>query len=197
MNKLMIFITLLTQAVLFSQTKEKIHKADSLKGYLAERQKKIDSLKKIDFIGKTYRYLDSDYKIKIDKNTFDKIILKKEVTVETYKDSLMLVLIYELKSNEAANIAFHRILFSWKKMSIYIWETEQKTKNTASSLGFKHPYRFFEFLTNSKTDNPKKLEILTILKSKMSQKDIDKIDLKPYNEFLNYAFKNNPERLKK
>lgn len=196
MKTTLIFITLLVQAVLFSQVKNNISKADSLKFFLIEREKKIDSLKKIDFIGRSYKYLDAVYRIKIDKKTFDKIIVNKGITVQNYKDSLMTVLCYELKDNDAGNIAFHRILFSWKKMSLYLWESEQKTKQVAAGLGFKHPYRFYEFLTGSET-SPQKIEILTVLKAKLEEKAGVKTALKPYNEFLNTAFKHNPDRLKK
>ncbi|AWG24271.1 hypothetical protein [Flavobacterium kingsejongi] len=194
----LIIITLLVQAVLYSQNEQKpnIQRTDSLQIFLNAKQKKIDSLKTIDFVNRKYQYLDADFKIKIDKNTFNKILLKNAPNIKSYKDSLMVVLYYELGDNDAVNIAFHRILFNWKKMSYYIWESEQTTKQLGESFGFKHPHNFFEFLKDNNNENSKKIEFLTQLQLNLQNKKLDKVGLKPFNEFLNYAFKHNPNRIK-
>ena len=192
MKILIVFITLLVQAVLFSQEKDIKYDA----AFLKEKDLKISKLIKIDYINKSYKYLDSNFKIKISKNQFDKLFLHEQQQTRTYKDSLMIVLYAELGDNDAVNIAFHRILFSWKQLSFYIWENESNTKQLAESFGFKHPYSFFEFIGNPTNDNANKIEILKKMQTKISEKKIDTISLKPYNKFLDYAFKFNPERLK-
>jgi len=198
MKMLIIVITLLVQAVLYSQNKqrENIKVTDSIHFFLNAKTKKIDSLKAIDYFNRKYKYLDTNFNIKIDKKKFDELVLKNSIIVKTYKDSLMVVLLQELGDNDAVNIAFHRILFNWKKMSFYIWENEQTTKELAESFGFKHPYSFFIFMKDDNNGNPKKIEFLNQLQIKLLNEKLDKVGLKPYNEFLNYCFKHNTERIK-
>jgi len=196
MRNSFVVITLLVQAVLFAQHKQKTDKADSLQIFLKEKQRKIDSLKKLNFIDMNYEYLDSNFKIKIDKKKFKKIIYEEPRVVENYKDSLMAILYYELKDYDAVNIAFHRILFKWEKLGFYIWESTEDTKEIGKQLGFKHPYRFYKFLKDTDVENSKKTELLIRLKSKLIKKINDTIDIKPYDKFLKYAFRHNPERIK-
>jgi hypothetical protein len=198
MKNLLLFITLLVQAVLYSQNGKinSTYKTDSLQFILNAKQKRIDSLRKIDFINFKYKYLDADYKIKIDKNTFEKITLENSPNIKSYKDSLMTVLHYELGDNNAVNIAFHRILFNWKKMSYYIWETEQRAKEIGESFGFKHPYNFLEFLKNEGSENSKKIEFLNQLKTKVLDNKFDELGLNTFEKFLYYSFKHNPDRIR-
>ena len=75
MNKKLYIITLLVQVMLFSQNIDKTsNHNDTIDNFLKKKELKIDSLKKIDFMNMEYKFLDSDFNIKIKKNEFEKLI---------------------------------------------------------------------------------------------------------------------------
>ena len=165
--------------------------------YLKQRKIKVDSLKKIDYLSKVYSYIDSDFNIKISKKKFDEIASRSEKKIKNHNDSLMIVLYEELKDNEAVNIAFHRILFSWEKLSLYIWENAQDAKLISERFGFKHPYRFYEFLRDKDIASQEKEDFLINLNRKVAEKIPNVVEILPIDKFLNYTFFNNPERLRR
>jgi hypothetical protein len=197
MNKIFYLIILLVQAVLFSQNIDKTsNENDTLENFLKRKELKIDSLKKIDFMNMKYKFLDSDFNIRIEKNEFKKVISNEYVELMNYNDSLMTILQHELGDNDAVNIAFHRILFSWKKLGYYIWEDEITAKEVAKSFCFDHPYLFLKYLKNENIVNSKKTRFLNELKFKMKEENIETNDTILYHALLKQAFRKNPERIK-
>ncbi|PQJ80009.1 hypothetical protein BTO18_12880 [Polaribacter porphyrae] len=182
-------------AVSFSQTKK--NRADLLKAR-AKSKKEIDSFVKIDFLKKKYQYLDSNFKIKIDSTTFNKAVKKYNYypkRIKTYRDSLSVILTYELKSFHGSRIAGSRITYQWKKIGYYIWENELTAKKLGNELGFTKPYRFYEFLIDDAKRDAKKRAILTTLKNKLPLAVKDTIDIFPNKRFLKFTFKTSPQRI--
>lgn len=164
---------------------------------LREKDAKIDSLVKIDFLSYKYKYLDKNFKITIPKEVYEKTILEYKFYTErirTYKDSIIVVLAAELKDEDASRIASLRINYSWKRLSYYLWMKEDEVLELAKKLNVKMPYRLKELF--EKNDPKVKSEILNLkdkLYLKLGNEDIKKMS---GNELLNFAFKHNPEIIK-
>jgi hypothetical protein len=186
---------LLFQVALFSQNANDNNLNDHKSKF--DRYKKIDSLINVDFLDYEYKHLDKDFQIHISSNDFNKLVEFNQTEVKTYKDSLMIVLIDEFDHNYAAvNISFHRILFDWKKLSYYLWETETKVKTLGSKSGFSHPYRFFKYLKDDKITDKKRLDILKYIRSKVTKSIGRELISDNAHDLLNVAFKENPQRIK-
>jgi hypothetical protein len=182
--------------MLFSQNIDKTsNHNDTIDNFLKKKELKIDSLKKIDFMNMEYKFLDSDFNIKIKKNEFKKIVSNKYVELNNYNDSLMTILQYELGDNDAVNIAFHRILFSWKKLGYYIWEDEFKAKKVAKIFCFNHPYLFLKYLKDVNIVNSRKTKLINEIRSKMKKEGVKIYDSISYDILLKQAFRKNPERI--
>ncbi len=171
-------------------------KMDSLKFTDKQIMKEIDSFMKIDFLDKKYKYLDESFKINIDSISFEKINNNPRRSVLNYNDSIKVILRHNLGYGHKYRIASNRILFKWKKLAYYIWQTENSTKLLGNSLGFRHPYRFYEYLMDENINTPEKLKILEKLKCEIKPFLTEDIDIKPYKPFLNKSFKLNPKRIK-
>ncbi|WP_157594937.1 hypothetical protein [Psychroflexus tropicus] len=190
-------MTLLVQVMSYSQIKkeENILISDSIRRYIIKNKAKIDSLKKINYINRKYEYLDSTFKITISSNKFQTIIDKRIKEVKNYNDSLMVVLLYELKDDNAVNIAFHRILYSWEKVGFHIWETPENAKKISNGFGINHPYEFMNYLYDEKKDILKDF-FLMMLTDKLKaylKTDTFTFDNK---QLLKTLYKNNPRRIK-
>lgn len=190
-------MTLCLCTVSFSQVKK--WDKNELEAIRKKSKKEIDSFIKIDFLTKKYQFLDKDFKINIDSSTFNKAVKKYNYYPEritSYRDSLSVVLTYELQSFHGSRIAGSRITYQWKKIGYYIWENEQNSKNIGISFGFKNPYRFYEFLIDNTIEDKRKTQLLKQLKVRISKLIKDSISIKPNKKFLKFAFKNNPQRKK-
>ena len=173
----------------------RLKKLDSIESVARKDQKERDSFIPLNLIDRPYKYLDDDFNIIIDSVAFKKVINYNPYgKVETYKDSLMRILIYELKSTSGGGIAFHRILYKWEKLGFYIWKSEKETKSIANDFGFKHPYRFYKYLKNEHIHTEEKYQLLNEIKAEIRKVDTAVIEIKPYEKFLRYAFKINPKR---
>lgn len=191
----MLIMTLHFFAVSYSQQK-KLKNKEEINLLISSHKKENDSLNKLNFLDIKYQYLDKNFKIRISHLDFSSINVDNRITTN-YKDSLMVVLKHELKNDNAAGKAFHRILYKWEKVGFYIWKTEEQAKALGNSLGFNHPYRFYEYLMDKSISTQKKLNILKEVKLKLEEKHKNKsYNIKPYKTFLNEAFKLNPDRIK-
>lgn len=161
---------------------------------LREKDAKIDSLIKIDFLSYKYKYLDENFKITIPKEVYEKTILEYKYypeRIKTHKDSIIVVLMAEFKDEDASRIASLRINYSWKRLSYYLWMQEDEVLELAKKLNVKMPYRLKELF--EKNDPKVKSEILQ-LKDKLYLKlGMEEIKKMSGNELLNFAFKHNPE----
>lgn len=186
---------LLFQVALFSQNTNDNNLDNNKRKY--DRYKKIDSLTNVNFLDYEYKHLDKDFHIHISSDDFNKLVEFNKAEVKTYKDSLMIVLIDEFDNNYAAvNISFHRILFDWKKLSYYLWETETKVKTLVSKSGFSHPYRFFKYLKDDDITDKKRLDILRYIRLKVTKSIGRELKSDNVHDLLNVAFKENPQRIK-
>jgi len=161
---------------------------------LREKDAKIDSLIKIDFLSYKYKYLDENFKITIPKEVYEKTFLEYKFypeSIKTHKDSIIVVLMAEFKDEDASRIASLRINYSWKRLSYYLWMQEDEVLELAKKLNVKMPYRLKELF--EKNDPKVKSEILQ-LKDKLYLKlEMEEIKKMSGNELLNFAFKHNPE----
>lgn len=189
---LMLYFTI---ASFFSQTVND-KKIDRI-NYLKNRRKKIDSLKKIDFLSKEYKYLNKNFSINIDSITFNKGVKDFKFISERinkYSDSLGVVLMIEMKDWNALRIAEFRITYQWKKIGYYIWESEENSKKLGENLGFTHPYRFYEYLYNESINSEFKLDLVKKLKKRLETKLNTAIKTNSYKEFFNLTFKESEQR---
>ncbi|MBZ4034968.1 hypothetical protein K6T82_09325 [Flavobacterium sp. 17A] len=161
---------------------------------MREKDLKIDSLIKIDFLAYKYKYLDENFKIKIPKEVYEKAFVDYKFIperIKTYKDSLGVVLMAEFKDWDAERIASFRINYSWKRLSYYLWMKENEVLELAKKLNVKMPYRLKELFEKN---DPKVQSELQNLRDKIYLKtaaqDIFKLSTK---DLLNYAFKHNSE----
>ncbi|URM35449.1 hypothetical protein [Flavobacterium anhuiense] len=160
---------------------------------LIYKDNEIDSLIQLDFLDKKYQYLDKNFKIIIDSLKFNKINSEK-LSTNTYKDSLAIILKYELKNDAAVNIAFHRIVYSWKRVGVSIWEDEVNAKKIAYEFGFNHPYRFIKYLRDNNKYDTKKNIFLENLKNKIEKTTGKDLSSSNSLQILDIAFKENPIR---
>ncbi|MFB9080811.1 hypothetical protein ACFFLS_21950 [Flavobacterium procerum] len=187
MKSLYILITiLLCSGSVFSQ--------EQIQQILQEKNKKNDSLVKIDFLGYKYKYLDENFKINIPKDIYEKTFTDYKFIpgrIKNYRDSLGVVLIAEFKDNDAARIAGLRINYTWKRVGYHTWMSENEILALAKKLNIKMPYRLQELFLNN---DPKVKSEIQNLRDKLFL-ELKKEELKtmPTQELLRYGFKYNPE----
>ena len=166
-------------------------------GFINLTKKDKDSIKQIDFIDKEYTFLDRNFNIQKNKllKRSDENTLQKFRQCENYKDSLRVVLEFDLKNNYAEHLAFHRILKTWQNMSFYIWLTPNKTKQLANKLHIFHPHKFYEFLI-AETEDETREALLNRLYLKLKKELEKEINYSTNKELIYQAFRYNPDRLK-
>lgn len=166
-------------------------------GFSSYTETEKDSLLNIDYINKDYRFLDENFQIKTDElkayqASPDMLKFRENAA---YKDSLRVILKYNLKHDYAVHLAYHRILTPWERTSFYLWKNVDEAQELAKSFGFKHPYLFYEFLI-SEEPHPQKEKVLNNLEAKLKS-SLDQVQaFKTHKELLHFAFKHNPERKK-
>lgn len=155
--------------------------------------KKIDSLLKINYMDREYDYLDEEFKLLLSDTAFSSI--NRELKEgKTYQDSLFIVLKEELCDEDEARIAFHQMLYNWKRLSWYIWESPERSQELASKFGFEHPGRFIFFLRYG-DDNSEKIQFLNALRQKLEAVSLTSLPVGSNEELLNHAFEINPEKI--
>lgn len=166
-------------------------------GFVNYSQAEKDSILKIDFINKDYRFLDKEFKIKTAELKEIEVPTNAPVFRENskYKDSLRAILNYNLNHSYAEHLAYHRILKKWESVGFYIWETPEETKKLAASLKIYHPYLFYEYLISEKS-NSRKNKLLNKLEAMLKSSVDSNQSFQTNKELLYFAFKNNPERRK-
>ncbi|PQJ80013.1 hypothetical protein [Polaribacter porphyrae] len=166
-----------------------------------ERKKlKIDSLSKIDFLSRNYKHLDSNFNISISKELFDTAVEKYKFIrprIRKYRDSLSVVLAYELDDEDASRIAKIRIGYTWLRFAYHIWLSEKECEKIGRNFGFTHPYRFKEFLVDDTNKEKRRLNFIDDLKKRMKKENSYQLDTFPNtNKLLNFALLENPIRKK-
>lgn len=161
---------------------------------MKEKDRKIDSLKKIDFLRYNYKYLDKDFKIKIPKEVYEKTFIDYKFIpgrIRNHRDSLGVVLTAEFKDLDAARIAELRIMYTWQRVGHYTWMSENEVLELAKKLNIKMPYGLQELFL--KNDPKVKSQIQNLRDKLYLELKKEEIKTMPVNQLLNYGFKYNPE----
>lgn len=162
--------------------------------------KKRDSLIKLNFIDREYKYLDNDFNIiGLDSVAFQNSILKYKFSFRHLpelrkQDSVKVALMTEFEDWEHTRLAALRINFNWTRLSYYLWLSPAESKIASSEFGFNHPYRFYKFLKDSTIVTRQKTSFFNSLLKKMNQREIFLDDDFSYNQILNKALVENPIR---
>ncbi|WP_326983170.1 hypothetical protein VUJ46_01070 [Chryseobacterium sp. MYb264] len=163
------------------------------------KQIKVDSLIQIDYLAYSFKYLNKDFKILIDNNSFNKSLKENhyiEERIKNYSDSLGVVLMYELNDWDATRIAKQQITFSWKRLGYYLHRSDRDLKNLNIKYEYKHPYLMFRhFKSNDEESEFKKAEINRIKNILVTdfKQDYNMITKLSNEEILNKSFELNPE----
>ncbi|NOU58670.1 hypothetical protein [Marinifilum caeruleilacunae] len=153
-----------------------------------------------DYLTHEYEHLNKDYKINIPSAKFDSIVTKFRFIperIDSWKDSLGVVLVGEFGNWDQGRIASNRITYSHLKSSYYLWITPEEAKQMAEKRGFKHPYRFYEYFRfhKDKWDDEMK-QFMKDLRDKVA-KASERSNVAELNQrkFLSEALKINPKRI--
>jgi hypothetical protein len=167
---------------------------DDIQRMMYEKDKKIDSLVKIDFIGYKYKYLDENLKIQISKELYEKILIDYNIRperIKKYSDSVRVILNSEFKDDDAFRIAHFRITYSWERVGFHIWKNKDETIEIAKRLNIKHPYRLQELFLNN--DPKVSTEIQNLRTTLFEQFRKEELMMMPAKQLMLFAFSNNPE----
>ena len=160
--------------------------------------KNTDSISKIDFVAKKYKYLDRNFHVKMNANLYKETFEKyKFIERKSYtkNDSITVGLCAEFGSNDYSRIAKIHITYTWIRIGYHLLLSEIETKNIGNKLGFTHPYLFHSFIKNDVEDASVKSIIYDLkIRIKTIQKDAD-IEKMSNKELLNFGLKINPIRI--
>ncbi|GAA3768231.1 hypothetical protein [Flavobacterium ginsengiterrae] len=179
-------ILFLVSSPMFSQ--------DNIQEILHKKEIKIDSLRKIDFIGYKYKYLDENLKIKVSKELFDKMLIEYRfdpVKIKKYSDSVNVILMAEFKDDDAYRFAQLKITYSWERVGLHIWKNKEEVIELAKRLNIKHPYRLQELFLNNDPKVSAEIQNLRITLFEQFRKE--ELMMMPAKQLLPFAFSNNPE----
>jgi hypothetical protein len=122
-----------------------------------------------------------------------------EKRINTYSDSLSVVLMNEFGDWQKNRIAKLRITYKWERVGYHIWENEDFVKELAKNHKIKMPYELQEKFYEPK-GNSEIILIVKNLRKKLHQKfKKDTLKTMSNKDLMKFAFNNNPEviRLKK
>jgi hypothetical protein len=167
-----------------------------------QERNKIDSLKQIDWLTYSYKYLDTDFNIQISPADFHAGLKEgKFITdrITTYGDSLSVVLFMDIKDNDASRIAALRINYSWERLGWNLLLSASQAQELGKELQLNKPYRVKEYLENTAITNLKRLELLQDLRNKVAQLEqvTENVEELTLNQLFNRAFRYSPERLER
>lgn len=185
---LYIFIALLISTFAFSQQDPKW--MERIEG---------DSLKQIDFLSLDYEFLNERFEIHIDSIEFTNALDKYEYDpsrINTYKDSLGLVLMLHFNNWQKQRIAKNHIGYTWLRQSYHTWQTPEEAEEFAAQFGIAHPWRMYEFLIDESNDDERIHAFYKGLITKVA-KETGRTDLKQLSkkELLTVAMRCNPTRI--
>ncbi len=136
--------------------------------------------------------------IKISKEDFNCIVANEQLfkNKKTFskRDSLGVYLYYKFDDWKLANNAYHRINYSWNRLSKYLYINEKDLILIGKKIGINHPYILKLFFIDD-SHHDLKLYYTNKLKDSLIQKGLDKIALKNSSneQLLKLAFKNHKE----
>lgn len=161
-------------------------------------KKKIDSLSKIDFINRTYKYLDQNLKPNIPEVLYRETFVKNKFIERPsykYSDSVSVCLMAEFNDDVACRIAKIQITYTWLRVGYHLLLSAKECQDLANSLHITKPFLFQRFVRdNPKNDNV--IEIMTGLRNRLLYvKPELNFENLTNNELLNLGLKYNPVRI--
>lgn len=168
--------------------------------FLAKKRIKLDSLRKIDFLDKNYTYLDANFKPVISSKTFNLAVEENKFIksrIRNYKDSLRIILAYEIKDSDASRFATNRIGYTWLRLGYHLWLSEEECKEIGENFGFTHPYKFKEHIIDDKDKGKERLLFIRNFKKRMQKETNYQLDtFINTSNLLDFALHKNPVRIK-
>ena len=166
-------------------------------------QNKIPSSKSIqvNFFTYKYKYLDSNFNIKIPDEEFQKAIIKykfypERVIGQSYKDSLLVVLADEFSDDHMVNSAGFQLSYSWLRLSYHLLITAEECQKLGKKYEFKHPYLFQKYLSNDKNHDAYLKRLFIHLREKVFKLTKDeKVKTMNAYQLMNVALRNSPQRI--
>lgn len=154
-----------------------------------------------DYLSHDYNHLDNEFRINISSVKFDSLVVMYKFypeRIKTCRDSLSVVLMGEFNDWDKARIAKNRIVFSYLRLSYYLWTTKAEAKKLCEKYDIKYPYRFYQLCAGSELNWDQELkDFIFELKNKVevSTKN-NSLDTLNNKEFLKLALVSNPQRQK-
>jgi hypothetical protein len=161
-----------------------------------------DSIKKyidFDYMDYDYKYLDENYNIEMTSSDFNEALAKSNIKprkLDTYKDSMYIVVWAEFGHGQQMRIAHLRLTMSWKRVGYYLWLSELETEKIGEFYKFNHPYKLYNFAYNEQNEWDQKMkDLIDDLRKRVYQEtneeSVFELETK---DFLSYALKANPSR---
>ncbi|MCF8378447.1 MAG: hypothetical protein K9H49_02650 [Bacteroidales bacterium] len=165
-----------------------------------ENKSQISEEKNYDYLNHNYNYLDENYKIIISNEKFNELLKVYELIpeqVQTYKDSLSVVLCGEFDKWSQRNRAQFRITYTWLRAGYHLWLTEAEAEKMGQKYGIKMPYQLSDYARHPELWNDEMKDFMKNLRARIydetKNEAINKMDNK---QLLNYALLENPDRQK-
>jgi hypothetical protein len=156
----------------------------------------IKPIKDINYLTHNYSTLDKDFNIKINTNDFNRTVEKYKFIrerINTYRDSLGVVLMYEFGDWTKARKGELRITYSWKRVGYHIWENEEYVKKLAKRQNINLPYELQKMFYNP-DNNLELISIIKNLRNKLCLKfKSDTLKVINNKNLMKFAFNNNPD----
>jgi hypothetical protein len=170
---------------------------DSRSSLKDELRKSNPSLSHLD---NQYKYIDKEGEITISKDDFQELLKSDGRPVESinsYYDSLSVIITKDLGNKEEANEALFALSYSWKRLAYYLWSNEAEAKDLAKRYNLRFPIEMKVYLEKEELHDDYLKEYLKGLKQKVYDEKKDEAILSLNNQdFLKYTLVNNPNREK-
>lgn len=155
--------------------------------------------KDFDYLNHPYKFLDKDFNIKINSVEFNKTLKEHqfiEEIINTYSDSLSVILMNEFGDWKKTRVAKLRITYKWERVGYHLWKNEDFVKKLAKRQEIKMPYELQEKFYNPKGNSEINLIVENLRKKLLESFNKDTLKTMSNKNLMKFAFNNNPEVLK-
>lgn len=152
-----------------------------------------------DYFSHNYKYLDDKFKITSTDSEFKKLIIEinaDTTLINTYKDSLWVIMKNEFDDDNYVRVATNRIGMDYERLGLYLWLLPRQCEELAFVCGYEHPYKFYHDIKYSRGKWSKNLEIFMddykqlVFEVTGNEKVIEMSTA----ELISYALRENPIR---
>jgi len=158
-----------------------------------------ENAKEFDYLNHSYQFLDKDFKININSEEFNNAVKEYKFIrerINTYSDSLSVVLMNEFGDWKKTRIAKLRITYQWERVGYHLWKNEDFVKKLAKSQTIKMPYELQEKFYNPQGNSEINLIIESLRKKLLENFNNDALKTMSNKDLMKFAFNNNPEVIK-